>query len=131
MVCGWVPQAAVLAHDAIGGFISHCGWNSILESAWYGVPIATWPIYAEQQMNAFEMVKELELAVGIKIEHRDYDDLVTAKEVERAVTRLMNGDDPVRRKAKEMKEKSRKAVTENGSSFTSLARLIDDIMTNF
>ncbi|KAL6201720.1 hypothetical protein ACLB2K_025432 [Fragaria x ananassa] len=130
LVCGWVPQAAVLAHNAIGGFISHCGWNSILESVWYGVPIATWPIYAEQQMNAFEMVKELELAVGIKIEHRDYDDLVTAEEVERAVTRLMDGDDPVRRKAKEMKEKSRKAVTENGSSFTSLARLIDDIMTN-
>ncbi|KAL6196686.1 hypothetical protein ACLB2K_032300 [Fragaria x ananassa] len=100
-------------------------------SVWYGVPIATWPIYAEQQMNAFEMVKELELAVGIKIEHRDYDDLVTAEEVERAVTRLMDRDDPVKRKTKEMKEKSRKAVMENGSSFTSLARLIDDIMTNF
>ncbi|KAL6205943.1 hypothetical protein ACLB2K_023195 [Fragaria x ananassa] len=105
-------------------------WDG-LESAWYGVPIATWPIYAEQQMNAFEMVKELELAVGIKIEHRDYDVLVTAEEVERAVTCLMDGDDPVKRKAKEMKEKSRKAVMENGSSFTSLARLIDDIMTNF
>ncbi|KAL6198991.1 hypothetical protein ACLB2K_028779 [Fragaria x ananassa] len=104
LVCGWVPQAAVLAHDAIGGFISHCGWNSILKSVWYGVPIATWPIHAEQQMNAFEMVKELELAVGIKIEHRDYDDLVTAEEVERAITRLMEGDDPVKRKAKEMKE---------------------------
>ncbi|XP_050368845.1 UDP-glycosyltransferase 43-like [Argentina anserina] len=130
LVCGWVPQAAVLAHKAIGGFISHCGWNSILESVWYGVPIATWPIYAEQQMNAFEIVKELELAVGIKIEHRDYNDLITAEEVERAVTRLMNGDDSVRKKAIEMKEKSRKAMMENGSSFTSLAHLIDDIMTN-
>lgn len=46
-LCGWVPQVRVLAHQAIGGFVSHCGWNSILESVWYGVPIATWPVYAE------------------------------------------------------------------------------------
>lgn len=58
----------VLAHKAIGGLVSHCGWNSIMESLWYGVPIATWPIYAEQQMNAFEMVKELELAVEITLD---------------------------------------------------------------
>ncbi|PON42261.1 UDP-glucuronosyl/UDP-glucosyltransferase [Parasponia andersonii] len=49
---------------AIGVFASHCGWNSILENSWQGIPIATWPIYAEQQMNAFEMVKELGLGVS-------------------------------------------------------------------
>jgi len=48
MICGWAPQVEVLAHKAIGGFVSHCGWNSILESVWFGVPILTWPIYAEQ-----------------------------------------------------------------------------------
>ena len=40
-VIGWAPQMAILAHLAIGGFVSHCGWNSILESLWYGVPTAT------------------------------------------------------------------------------------------
>uniref|UniRef100_A0A5B7CC84 UDP-glycosyltransferases domain-containing protein n=1 Tax=Davidia involucrata TaxID=16924 RepID=A0A5B7CC84_DAVIN len=127
LVCGWVPQVANLAHKAIGGFVSHCGWNSILESLWYGVPIATWPVYAEQQMNAFEMVKELELAVEIRLDYREDSDLVLAEEVERGVRRLMDGDGEIRRKVKEMSEKSRKAVTENGSSLTSLGHLIEEL----
>uniref|UniRef100_A0A6N2K0Z0 anthocyanidin 3-O-glucosyltransferase n=1 Tax=Salix viminalis TaxID=40686 RepID=A0A6N2K0Z0_SALVM len=36
MVCGWAPQMQVLAHKSIKGFVSHCGWNSILESLWHG-----------------------------------------------------------------------------------------------
>ncbi|EOX93256.1 UDP-glucosyl transferase 71C4, putative [Theobroma cacao] len=58
MVCGWAPQVEVLAHKSIGGFVSLCGWNSISESLWYRVPILTWPLYAEQQLNAFQMVKD-------------------------------------------------------------------------
>ncbi|KAK9669910.1 hypothetical protein RND81_13G163400 [Saponaria officinalis] len=42
----WAPQVNVLAHPAMGGFVSHCGWNSILESLWFGVPIGAWPMYA-------------------------------------------------------------------------------------
>ena len=47
-VIGWAAQIEVLAYSAIGGFVSHCGRNSLLESIWYGVLVATWPIYAEQ-----------------------------------------------------------------------------------
>ncbi|TXG74361.1 hypothetical protein EZV62_002940 [Acer yangbiense] len=86
MICGWAPQVEVLAHKAIGGFVSHCGWNSILESLWYGVPIVTWPLYAEQQLNAFRMVKELGLAVELRLDSRmNNGDLVTADEILRAV----------------------------------------------
>ncbi|KAF8408580.1 hypothetical protein HHK36_004643 [Tetracentron sinense] len=128
LVCGWVPQVAVLAHQAIGGFVSHCGWNSTLESLWNGVPILTWPIYAEQQLNAFEMVKELGLAVEMRLDYRSGGDLVTAEEVERGVRCVMDGDSEIRRKVKEMGGKSKKAVTDGGSSFSSLGRFIEDLL---
>ncbi|XP_050871777.1 UDP-glycosyltransferase 43 [Lathyrus oleraceus] len=127
IVCGWVPQAKVLAHKAVGGFVSHCGWNSILESLWYGVPIATWPVYAEQQMNAFEMVRELGLAVEIRLDYTKGGDLVRAEEIENGVTKLKNGSDEIKRKVKDMSEKCRVALTENGSSYNNLVSLIKEL----
>ncbi|KAL6201719.1 hypothetical protein ACLB2K_025431 [Fragaria x ananassa] len=128
LVCGWVPQVKILAHQAIGGFVSHCGWNSILESLWYGVPIATWPIYAEQQMNAFEMVKELGLAVEIRVDYREGSKIVMAEEVERSIKRLMDGDHGVRTRVKDMREKSRMALMENGSAYQALEDLIEELL---
>uniref|UniRef100_A0A7N2MV90 Glycosyltransferase n=1 Tax=Quercus lobata TaxID=97700 RepID=A0A7N2MV90_QUELO len=130
LVCGWVSQVSILAHKAIGGFISHCGWNSILESLWHGIPIATWPIYSEQQMNAFEMVKELGLAIEIRLDYRKGSDLVLAKEIERGIKQLMDCDDEVRRKVKEMSKKCRVAKMENGSSYASLGVLIEKLVTS-
>ncbi|KAF7803934.1 UDP-glycosyltransferase 43 [Senna tora] len=130
LVCGWVPQVKILAHTAIGGFVSHCGWNSIMESLWYGVPIATWPIYAEQQMNAFEMVKELGLALEIRLDYRGGCDLVYADAVEVAIKRLMNGCDEIGRKVKEMGEKCQSALMENGSSYKSLVSLVEKLTSS-
>ncbi|XP_015874820.1 UDP-glycosyltransferase 43 [Ziziphus jujuba] len=131
LVCGWVPQVTILAHQAIGGFVSHCGWNSILESLWYGVPIATWPIYAEQQLNAFEMVKELGLAVELRLDYREgRHNLIPAEEVERGIKRLMKDDERVREKVKEMREKSRMTLMDNGSSSVSLGALVKDLMSD-
>ncbi|KAG2715932.1 hypothetical protein I3760_03G102000 [Carya illinoinensis] len=131
MICSWAPQVEVLAHVAIGGFVSHCGWNSILESLWHGVPIATWPIYAEQQTNAFQMVKDLGLAVELKLDYRvGSGELVMAEEIEKAVKSLMEADSEVRKRVKEMSEKSREAVIEGGSSYASLGRLTEVMMAN-
>lgn len=107
--------------------MSHCGWNSILESLWFGVPIATWPVYAEQQMNAFEMVKELELAVELRLDYREGSKLVTAEELETALRRLMDGGDEVKARVKRMGEKCRTVLLENGSSYTALNSLIEKL----
>ncbi|TXG74356.1 hypothetical protein EZV62_002935 [Acer yangbiense] len=129
MICGWAPQVEVLAHKAIVGFVSHCGWNSILESLWYGVPIVTWPLYAEQQLNAFRMVKEFGLAVEMRLDSRMYDGdddhLVMADERARAIRCVMDGDNEVRKKVKEMSVFARKSTLEGGSSFNSLGLFID------
>ncbi|KAL7239308.1 hypothetical protein ACSBR2_005252 [Camellia fascicularis] len=142
-----VPTAAatrrrttVLGHAAVGGFALHCGWNLILESLWFGVPIVTWPIYAEQQINVFEMVKDLDLAVELRLDCRDEcgdgsygcggAEVVAAEEIERAMRGVMDGGNLVREKVREIREKSREAVMEGGSSFSSLKRLVDDVVGN-
>ncbi|KAK2431492.1 anthocyanidin 3-O-glucosyltransferase [Trifolium repens] len=132
-VIGWAPQAQILAHSATGGFVSHCGWNSTLESIYFGVPIATWPLYSEQQPNAFELVYELKMAVEIALDYRvelfgapNY--LLTADKIERGIRSVLDKDGEVRKKVKKMSEKSRKTLLEGGSSYNYLGHLIDNIM---
>lgn len=131
---GWAPQKAVLSHPAVGGFVSHCGWNSILESLWAGVPIAAWPMYAEQQINAFEIVVELGIAVEIKLDYRndarmESKIIVSADQIENAIKELMmdKNKNEIREKVKELKEKCRQAILEEGSSYISLAHLIQNL----
>nr|UTO68657.1 UDP-glucosyltransferase 6 [Isatis tinctoria] len=133
IVCSWAPQVDILAHKATGGFVSHCGWNSIQESLWYGVPIATWPMYAEQQLNAFEMVKELGLAVEIRLDYvADGDrvtlEIVSADEIAAAIRSLMDGDNLIRKKVREVSAAARKAVSDGGSSMVATGDFIRDIL---
>ncbi|GAB4848193.1 hypothetical protein Ancab_002860 [Ancistrocladus abbreviatus] len=135
-VTGWIPQTAILSHPAVGGFVSHCGWNSTLESLWFGVPIAAWPMYAEQQLNAFELVKEVEVAVEVRLDYR-WDPhaklsnvLVGAKEIEKGIRRAMDGENGARNKMKAISEKSRKVMMKDGSSYTCLGHFVEDIFEN-
>ncbi|KAJ6870166.1 anthocyanidin 3-O-glucosyltransferase 2-like [Populus alba x Populus x berolinensis] len=134
-VIGWAPQAEILAHRAIGGFVSHCGWNSILESIYFGVPIAAWPLYAEQQFNAFQLVTELGLGGEIKIDYiersnSDGYEIVSADTIKKGIEGLMEDDNEIRKRVKNMSQVSKQALTAGGSSHSSLGRLIADVMSN-
>ncbi|CAA7029887.1 unnamed protein product [Microthlaspi erraticum] len=136
-VIGWAPQVAVLAKPAIGGFVSHGGWNSTLESLWFGVPTAIWPLYAEQKFNAFEMVEELGLAVEIKkhwrgdlLLGRSEMEIVTAEEIERAIKSLMEQESDVRKRVKEMSEKCHVALMDGGSSHVALQKFSQHMTEN-
>ncbi|CAN6199111.1 unnamed protein product [Urochloa humidicola] len=124
------PQKEVLAHAAVGGFVTHCGWNSILESVWLGVPTLPWPNAAEQHFNAFMLVAEMGVAVGMEMDKKR-SNFVEAAELERAVKALMGDGEAarkVRERAMEMKAACRKAVEEGGSSVVSLQRLHDALI---
>ncbi|KAJ6426148.1 hypothetical protein OIU84_026683 [Salix udensis] len=134
-IIGWAPQIDILGHPSVGGFVSHCGWNSVLESIWFGVPIATWPLYAEQQFNAFTLIVEMGLGVEIKMDYRsefhldgDENNIVSAGEIERGVRCLMELDNGKRERLKEMSGKSRKALESGGTSSTWLGRFIQDVV---
>ncbi|KAK4418539.1 Hydroquinone glucosyltransferase [Sesamum alatum] len=63
----WAPQAQILAHESTGAFLTHCGWNSILESVVNGVPVIAWPLYAEQRMNAVMLHEDVRIALRPKV----------------------------------------------------------------
>ncbi|GAB4847789.1 hypothetical protein Ancab_026852 [Ancistrocladus abbreviatus] len=135
-VIGWAPQVAILSHPAIGGFVSHCGWNSTLESLWFGVPVAAWPMYAEQQLNAFHLINALAVAVEIRMDYRwdrrkrVSNSLVEAEAIEKGVRNILDMESGIRRKVKEISDACRKTKMEGGSSYTSLGHFIKDVFDN-
>nr|BAF75880.1 glucosyltransferase [Dianthus caryophyllus] len=134
-IIGWAPQVDVLAHPAIGGFVSHCGWNSTLESLWFGVPIGAWPMYSEQNLNALVLVEQ-KLAVEIRMDYvmdwlsKKGNFIVSSMEIEEGLKKLMNMDENMRRNVKDMGEKGRKALEKGGSSCHWLDSFMKDVLTN-
>uniref|UniRef100_A0AAU8GRT5 Glycosyltransferase n=1 Tax=Anoectochilus roxburghii TaxID=569774 RepID=A0AAU8GRT5_9ASPA len=127
----WVPQVEVLGHAAVGGFVTHGGWNSCLESLWHGVPMVVWPMYAEQHLNAFMMAADMGVAAEIKADRR-LGGWVTAQEVETKVRGLMGESEEgrkVRERVREIKEASRAAVDIGGSSWAALEKLVGELLS--
>lgn len=125
VVPSWAPQVAVLCHEATGGFLSHCGWNSALESMVHGVPMIAWPLYAEQKMNATMLTEEV--GVAVKPAARDGERVIRREEIERVVRLVMESEEGkiLRRRAKELQESAEKALVSGGSSYESLTRVVE------
>ena len=87
-------------------------------------------MYVEQQINAFEMVKDLRLAIEIKICNKDNIYIVSAHEIEKGLKNLMSINSQVRKKMNEMQHISRRVMIDGGSSYSSLGYFIENMMTN-
>ncbi|KAF3663737.1 7-deoxyloganetic acid glucosyltransferase [Capsicum annuum] len=117
----WVPQEKVLAHTAIGGFLTHSGWNSTLESIVEGVPMICWPRFADQQVNS-RFVGEV-WKMGLEIKDTCDRDII-AKSI-RDLMEKRKGE--FSQRMEHMASLAKRAVNEGGSSYINLNRLIQDI----
>uniref|UniRef100_A0A7N0VCC7 Glycosyltransferase n=1 Tax=Kalanchoe fedtschenkoi TaxID=63787 RepID=A0A7N0VCC7_KALFE len=115
VVRNWAPQMAVLRHRSTGAFLSHCGWNSCLESTLTGVPIIAWPLFAEQKMNATLLSEEIKVVIRPAVEPGK--GIMSREEVERVVRAVMEGDEgkALKTRAEEVKMSALKAVDHDGT----------------
>ncbi|KAL6620568.1 hypothetical protein ACP70R_035707 [Stipagrostis hirtigluma subsp. patula] len=122
----WAPQVEVLRHAATGAFVTHCGWNSVLEAAAAGVPMLCWPLYAEQRLNKVFVAEGMK--AGVVMEGYD-EELVTATEVERKVRLVLESEEgeKLRERLALAKEKAAEALEDGGPSRMAFEEFLKDL----
>lgn len=125
VVRDWVPQPEILAHPSIGGFFSHCGWNSCMESFGAGVPMATWPMHADQPFNLLIVTKVLKIGLVVR-EWNTKLETARASTIASVLKKLMASDE-MRNRAKELGVNVRKATQPGGESQLELDSFIAHI----
>ncbi|KAK1618437.1 hypothetical protein QYE76_023954 [Lolium multiflorum] len=122
-MASWCPQQEVLNHPAVGAFLTHSGWNSALESICAGVPVISWPFFADQQTNCRYQCNEW--GVGMEIDSNVKRDVVSA-----LITELMEGEKgkAMRKRADEWREKAVMAAEPDGSAYRNFDELIRDVL---
>ncbi|MED6207578.1 hypothetical protein PIB30_036983 [Stylosanthes scabra] len=120
----WAPQVEVLAHRATGGFLTHCGWFSTVESIVQGVPIIAWPLFSEQRTIAVILGDGMRVAIRAKVDEES--GVVGKDEIADAVKSLMVGNEgmEIRERMRVLKDEAAAAIKEDGSSTVTLFQLL-------
>nr|XP_015887616.2 hydroquinone glucosyltransferase-like [Ziziphus jujuba var. spinosa] len=122
VVASWAPQIEILRHGSTGGFLTHCGWNSTLESVLFGKPLIAWPLFAEQKTNAVMLVDALKVALRPKANENGF---VRGEEIARVVKDLIEGEGGKRlgKRMNDLKDAANRALGKDGSSTRALSEL--------
>jgi len=122
VVSSWVPQIEILSHESIGGFLTHCGWNSTLESIVNGVPLIVWPLFAEQRVNSLMLCEDLKVALRPKVVEGNKG-MVRREEIAQVVRSVIIQDKrgkEIRRRLEEIKIGAMGAMKESTRIITQL-----------
>ncbi|KAJ4792615.1 UDP-Glycosyltransferase superfamily protein [Rhynchospora pubera] len=124
MVVAWAPQLEVLAHDAVGGFWTHNGWNSTLEGIWEGVPMICRPFFADQMGNARYVTHVWK--VGIELEGK-----LERRIIEKTVRSLMKEKegDEIRERMRVLRKNASECTKADGSSHLAINKLVNHILS--
>jgi anthocyanidin 3-O-glucoside 5-O-glucosyltransferase len=122
----WCSQVEVLNHPSVGCFVTHCGWNSTLETLAMGVPVVAFPQWTDQGTNAKLIEDVWKIGVRVKL---DEDKIVTSAEVIRCLEQVMGEEkcEGYKNSAKKWKDAAREAGKEGGSSDINLRAFVDQM----
>ncbi|KAK1414521.1 hypothetical protein QVD17_30267 [Tagetes erecta] len=128
LIVRWSPQTEVLSHSSVGCFLSHCGWNSLLESLAAGVPVIACPQWTDQPTNA-KLVTDI-WGVGVKLK-KDLKGVVSGEEVSRCVEEVMGGrrSEEFRKNALVWKAVAREALVDGGSSDKNIELFVNEVIS--
>jgi len=128
LIVPWCPQLQVLSHASVGAFMTHCGWNSTLESLGLGVPMLAVPQRTDQPTNSSYIAGKWK--TGLRLNKRSANGLVGKEEVEKCTRRVMESQlgAELRRNALRWKELSREAMAEGGSSDKNIEEFVKEII---
>nr|UXY92004.1 UDP-glycosyltransferase UGT6 [Glycyrrhiza glabra] len=137
IIWNWAPQLLILDHPATGGIVTHCGWNSILESLNAGLPMITWPLFAEQFYNEKLLADVLKIGVPVGVKENKFwtsmgeeGAMVRREEIMKAVETLMGSSQEskeMRMRAKKLADAAKRTIEEGGHSYNNLIQLIDEL----
>ncbi|KAF9611975.1 hypothetical protein IFM89_037258, partial [Coptis chinensis] len=124
----WAPQLQILEHSSTGGFMSHCGWNSTMESLSMGVPIAAWPMHSDQPKNALLVTEVLKVGVLVRDWARRAE-LISSDTIESSIRKLMVSEEgsKMRERASELGVAICQSVSEGGTSTAQLESFLAHI----
>ncbi|KAL7201240.1 hypothetical protein ACSBR1_033031 [Camellia fascicularis] len=123
LVVSWCPQLQVLAHKAVGCFVTHCGWNSTLEALSLGVPMVAMPQWTDQSTNAKYVMDVWRMGLRVRCNDKG---IVRREEIEHCVREVMEGErgKEMKRNAIKWSELAKEAVGEGGSSDRNIHEIV-------
>ncbi|CAK9155267.1 unnamed protein product [Ilex paraguariensis] len=124
MIVPWCNQIEVLSHSAVGGFLTHCGWNSLFESIWFGVPLICFPFAYDQITNRKLVVNDWKIGINLRDEKS-----ITRGEVGEKINLLMRGtkSDELRKEMNRVKKTLENALATDGSSEKNFKQFIKNV----